>query len=269
MKFSGTFLFSKVAKQNRLSAPHFFPVLQIGQQKFALCAVLEGYDDIRGDRNTWLGRVVRFSSMLGPRRKDDQVPFVDINDQVIAVGFVTWAVEQRIHFCFEEAGYEFIGRGWVQKGDASSACWLLQVIGQAQVGLDVGMPVDAFTGRSDNRPGTGEVKVQLADVEPHVLQVKFDRVFKGVEQGAEGRVVVKEFMPAHVARPGGDFRGGRFGLVPHGEDLLNQLQSTFVGIVFLAGKANRCAKNGERENVDAFHAGTRLEAIEPKICGAG
>ena len=243
-------------------------MLEIGQQKFPLCAVLEGYDDIGGDRNAWLGRVVRLGGMLGPRWKDDQVPFVDINDQVIAVGFVTWAVEQRIHFCFEEAGYEFIGRGWVQKGDASSVFWLLQVICQAQVGLDVGMPVDAFTGRSDNRPGTGEVKVQLADVEAHVRQVKFDRVFKGVEQGAEDRVVVKEFMPAHVARPCRDFRGGRFGSIPHGEDLFNELQFALCEGASPAGETDRDTKDGEGENVDAFHTGVRLTQIEQKRRGA-
>ena len=92
------------------------------------------------------------------------------------------------------------------------------------------MPVDPFAGPSDHRPGAGEIKIQLAGVEPHLLEIKFNGVFKGLKQGAEGQVVVKEFMPAHVARPGGDFRGGWFGLVPHGEDLLDQLQFAFCGV---------------------------------------
>ena len=150
----------------------------------------------------------------------------------------------------------------MQEGNTSSAFWLLQVIGQAQVALEVGMPVDPFAGPSDNRPGAGEIKIQLAGVEPHLLEIKFNAVFKGLKQGAEGQVVVKEFMPAHVARPGGDFRGGRFGLVPHGEDLLDQLQFAFCGVVCPAGEANGCTKDSERENVDAFHTGDRLDAIE-------
>ena len=68
--------------------------------------------------------MVRFGRMFGSRWKDDHVPLVDIDNHVVAIGWVAWACEQRCHFGFEQARYEFIGRRRVQEGNTSSVFWL-------------------------------------------------------------------------------------------------------------------------------------------------